>query len=115
MKESLIDNKKAESCGTSKVNNEKRRDRSHSPIYRKECKVNQVEEKREWSPPDSYDIGSTVDTPLAASTKHIFEVNKGKCIFQRTFPLSSWKAKDKKRYCDYHESTGHNTHECKQL
>ncbi|XP_074352595.1 uncharacterized protein LOC141691735 [Apium graveolens] len=29
--------------------------------------------------------------------------------------LTSWQSRDKKKYCDYHESTGHDTHECHHL
>ncbi|XP_074356818.1 uncharacterized protein LOC141696593 [Apium graveolens] len=29
--------------------------------------------------------------------------------------LTSWQSRDKKKYCDYHESTGHDTHECRHL
>lgn len=46
------------------------------PVYQKECKVNQVAEKREWSPPDNYDRDCTAYNPLTASIEHIFEVNK---------------------------------------
>ncbi|XP_074355802.1 uncharacterized protein LOC141695457 [Apium graveolens] len=36
-------------------------------------------------------------------------------LFRKLEALSSWKRKDKKRYCEYHESSGHNTHECRHL
>ncbi|XP_074374110.1 uncharacterized protein LOC141714492 [Apium graveolens] len=46
---------------------------------------------------------------------HIYEVNKNKGLFRKPEALSSWQSKDKKKYCEYHESSGHNTHECRHL
>ncbi|XP_074333955.1 uncharacterized protein LOC141671574 [Apium graveolens] len=54
-------------------------------------------------------------TPLVASIDHIYEVNKNKGLFRKPEALSSWQSKDKKKYCGYHESSGHNTHECRHL
>ncbi|XP_074376965.1 uncharacterized protein LOC141718479 [Apium graveolens] len=42
-------------------------------------------------------------------------MNKGKGIFKKPDHLTSWQSRDKKKYCDYHESTGHDTHECRHL
>ncbi|XP_074327346.1 uncharacterized protein LOC141665264 [Apium graveolens] len=53
--------------------------------------------------------------PLAASIEHIFEVNKNRELFTKSEALSSWQSKGKKKYCEYHESSRHNTHECRQL
>ncbi|XP_074323519.1 uncharacterized protein LOC141660436 [Apium graveolens] len=65
--------------------------------------------KRDRSPsPSRY-------TPLAASIEHIFEVNKNRGLFRKPEALSSCKSKDKKKYYEYHESSVHNTHECRQL
>ncbi|XP_074363494.1 uncharacterized protein LOC141704042 [Apium graveolens] len=43
-------------------------------------------------------------TPLAASIDHIFEVNKDRGIFKKPYRLTS-----------FHESTVHDTHECRHL
>ncbi|XP_074355327.1 uncharacterized protein LOC141694568 [Apium graveolens] len=42
-------------------------------------------------------------------------VNINKGLFRKPEALSSWQSKDKKKYCEYHESSGHNTHECRHL
>ncbi|XP_074324118.1 uncharacterized protein LOC141661036 [Apium graveolens] len=33
----------------------------------------------------------------------------------RRRPVGAGESRDKKKYCDYHESTGHDTHECRHL
>ncbi|XP_074351661.1 uncharacterized protein LOC141690789 [Apium graveolens] len=78
-------------------------------------KVNTVNTRREWSPPLKYEKRVRNYTPLAASIDHIFEVNKDRGIFKKPDRLTSWQSRDKKKYCDYHESTGHDTHECRHL
>ncbi|KAK1352793.1 hypothetical protein POM88_052631 [Heracleum sosnowskyi] len=119
VEQSLVDNKKSDSQGKGKGS--KRKDRSPSPDYRRRGyspnRVNVANARRGWTPPDydrlnRYQTGSYT---LAASVEHIFEVNKDKGLFKKPAPLSSWQSKDKKRYCSYHESTGHNTHECRQI
>ncbi|XP_074378366.1 uncharacterized protein LOC141719900 [Apium graveolens] len=52
---------------------------------------------------------------MTASIDHIFEVNKDRGIFKKPDRLTSWQSRDKKKYCDYHESTNHDTHECRHL
>lgn len=69
-------------------------------------------DRRNRSPPPTYDLTYTM---LAATIDHIYQVTKDKAPFRRPPPLSFNAAKDKRRYCDYHESTGHNTHDCRQL
>ncbi|XP_074366063.1 uncharacterized protein LOC141707007 [Apium graveolens] len=97
----------------------KRRDRSLSPVYRRNARspnrVNTVNTRREWSPPSNYKRRVSNFTPLAASIDHIFEVNKERGIFKKPDRLTSWQSRDKKKYYDYHESTGHDTHECRHL
>ncbi|XP_074352368.1 uncharacterized protein LOC141691537 [Apium graveolens] len=97
----------------------RKRGRSPSPRYRRSSRspnrVNTTTTRREWSPPSSYDHRASRYTPLVASIEHIFEVNKNKGLFRKPEALSSWQSKDKKKYCEYHESSGHNTHECRQL
>lgn len=79
-------------------------------------RVNATTEKREWGP-DTYanDRRTSSYTPLVTSVKHIFEVNKNKGLLRKSTPLSSWQRRNKKRYCEYHESSGHHTYECRQL
>ncbi|XP_074359606.1 uncharacterized protein LOC141699620 [Apium graveolens] len=77
-------------------------------------RVNATTTRREWSPPSSYDHRASRYTPLAASIEHIFQVNKNRGLLRKLEVLSSWKNKDKKKYCEYHDSSGHNTHECRQ-
>ncbi|XP_074323241.1 uncharacterized protein LOC141660176 [Apium graveolens] len=67
------------------------------------------------SPPTSYDNKTSGYTPLAASIEHIFEVNINRGLFRKLEALSSWKSKDMKKYCEFHESSGYNTHEYRQL
>ncbi|XP_074342880.1 uncharacterized protein LOC141680595 [Apium graveolens] len=71
--------------------------------------------RREWIPPSNYERRVNNYPPLTASIDHIFEVNKDRGIFKKPDRLTSWQSRDKKKYCDYHESTGHDTHECRHL
>ncbi|XP_074374505.1 uncharacterized protein LOC141714907 [Apium graveolens] len=97
----------------------RKRDRSPSPRYRRSSRspnrVNTANTMRGWSPPSNYDYRTSRYTPLVASIEHIYEVNKNKGLFRKPEALSSWQSKDKKKYCEYHESSGHNTHECRHL
>ncbi|XP_074335980.1 uncharacterized protein LOC141673146 [Apium graveolens] len=52
---------------------------------------------------------------MAASIDHIFEVIKDRGIFKKPDHLTSSQSRDKKKYCEYHESTGQDTHECRHL
>ena len=75
---------------------------------------------RLYSPPRRYSpVRSRLDydeyTPLVASIEHIYEVNKKGGFFKKPAPLSASQSRDKKKYCAYHESHGHDTHECRQL
>ncbi|XP_074336440.1 uncharacterized protein LOC141673585 [Apium graveolens] len=103
----------------SQRNKAMKRDRSLSPRYRRSSRtpnrVNTTTMRREWSPPSNYDYRTSRYTPLAASIEHIFEVNKNRGLFRKPEALTSWQSKEKKKYCEYHESSGHNTHECRQL
>ncbi|XP_074377457.1 uncharacterized protein LOC141718978 [Apium graveolens] len=97
----------------------RKRDRSPSPRYRRSGRspdrVNIASTRRGWSPPSNYDYRTSRYTPLVTSIEHIYEVNKNKGLFRKPEALSSWQSKDKKKYCEYHESSGHNTHECQHL
>ncbi|XP_074327327.1 uncharacterized protein LOC141665247 [Apium graveolens] len=100
IEQSLAETKKNNNTHNSKGRT-KRRDRSLSPDYRQNSRspnrVNTVNTRREWSPPSNYKRRVSNYTPLAASIDHIFE------------------SRDKKKYYDYHESTGHDTHEFHHL
>ncbi|XP_074374423.1 uncharacterized protein LOC141714827 [Apium graveolens] len=97
----------------------RKRDRSPSPRYKRSSRspdrINTASTRRGWSPPSNYDYRTSWYTPLVASIEHIYEVNKNKGLFRKPEALSSWQSKDKKIYCEYHESSGHNTHECRHL
>ncbi|XP_074337465.1 uncharacterized protein LOC141674658 [Apium graveolens] len=103
----------------SQRNKARKRDRSPSPRYRRSSRspdrVNTTSTRGGWSPPSNYDYRTSRYTPLVASIEHIFEVNKNRGLFKKPEALSSWQSKDKKKYCEYHESSGHNTHECRHL
>ncbi|XP_074355958.1 uncharacterized protein LOC141695623 [Apium graveolens] len=103
----------------SQRNKARKRDRSPSPRYRRSSRspdrVNTTDTRRGWSPPSNYDYRTCWYTPFSASIEHIFEVNKNRWLFRKPEALSSWKSKDKKKYCEYHELSGHNKHECRQL
>ncbi|XP_074347037.1 uncharacterized protein LOC141685858 [Apium graveolens] len=118
IEQSLDETKKNDSTHNSK-GRAKRRDISVSPDYRRNARspnrVNTLNTRREWSPPSNYERRISNYTPLAASIDHIFEVNKDRGIFKKPYRLRSWKCRDKKKYCDYHKSTGHDTHECRHL
>ncbi|XP_063942768.1 uncharacterized protein LOC135150410 [Daucus carota subsp. sativus] len=97
---------------------QKRRDRSPSPEQRvRRRSPNRVNTtyKRNYTPPRDHEERGDHWTSLAAPIDHIFEVNRDKGLFRRPAPLNSWRAKNKDKYCEYHESTGHDTHECRQL
>ncbi|XP_074328017.1 uncharacterized protein LOC141665929 [Apium graveolens] len=104
---------------SSQRNKGRKRDRSPSPRYRRDSRspdrVNTASRRRGWSPPSNYDYRTSRYIPLVTSIDHIYEVNKNKGLFRKPEALSSWQSKDKKKYCEYHESSGHNTHECRHL
>ncbi|XP_074356772.1 uncharacterized protein LOC141696542 [Apium graveolens] len=97
----------------------RKRGRSRSPRYRRDSRspnrVNATITRMEWSPPSSYNRRMGRYMPLAASIEHIFEVNKNRGLFRKPEAPSSWQSKDKNKYCEYHESSRRNTHECRQL
>ncbi|XP_074342007.1 uncharacterized protein LOC141679404 [Apium graveolens] len=97
----------------------KTRDRSASPEYQQNARspnrVNDLSMRREWSPLLNYEKRVSNYTPLAASIDHIFEVNKDRGIFKKPDRLTLWKSRDKKKYYEYHESIGHDTHEYHHL
>ncbi|XP_074323058.1 uncharacterized protein LOC141660003 [Apium graveolens] len=118
IEQSLAETKKNDNTHNSK-GRAKRRDRSMRPDYQRNARspnrVNAVNTQREWSPPSNYEKRVSNYTPLAVSIDHIFEVNKDKGIFRKLNRLTSWQSRDKKKYCDYHESTSHDSHECHHL
>ncbi|XP_074336442.1 uncharacterized protein LOC141673588 [Apium graveolens] len=118
IEQSLVETKKNDNTHNSKGRT-KRRDRSVSPDYRRNARspnrVNTVNTRREWRPPSNYERRVSNYTPLAASIDHIFEVNKDRGVFKKPDSLTSWQSRDKEKYCDYHESTGHDIHEYRHL
>ena len=114
VEQSLVENKKVDSTTPSKYKN-KKRERSPSPENRgrrrSPNRVNVANTKRKWSPTPSY----KTYTPLTAPLVHIFKLNKWKTIFKKPEPLNFFQSRDKKKYCEYHESTGHDTYECRHM
>ncbi|XP_074350121.1 uncharacterized protein LOC141689665 [Apium graveolens] len=90
IEQSLAEIKKNDNTHNSK-GRAKRRDRSASPDYQRNAR--------------SPNRRVSNYTPLEASIDHIFEVNKDRGIFKKPDHLTSWKSRDKKKYCEYHEST----------
>lgn len=113
VEQSLADNKKSELQSSSKGRNKRkslspdRRGRGRSPNQ-----VNATGDRRRWEPPSSYDKGNT---RLAASIEHIYEVTKDRGLYRKPAPLNAYQSKDKSKYCEFHQSTGHNTSDCRQL
>ncbi|XP_074342206.1 uncharacterized protein LOC141679666 [Apium graveolens] len=118
IEQSLVETKKNDNTHSSK-GRAKRWDRSAIPDYRRNARipnrVNALNVQRELSPPSNYEKRVSNYTPLAASIDHIFEVNKDRGFFKKPDRLTSWQSRDKQKYCEYHESTGHDTHECRHL
>ncbi|XP_074342058.1 uncharacterized protein LOC141679458 [Apium graveolens] len=54
-------------------------------------------------------------TPLVASIDHIYATYAGKGIFRKVAPLTDYNKRDNSKYCAYHEDTGHDTTDCRQL
>ena len=52
---------------------------------------------------------------MVASIEHIYEVSKKDGVFKKPAPVSNTTNKDKSKYCAYHETYGHQTHECRHL
>ncbi|XP_074322958.1 uncharacterized protein LOC141659920 [Apium graveolens] len=78
----------------SQRNKARKKDRSPSPRYRRSSRspnrVNATITRREWSPPLSYDYGTSRYTPLATSIEHIFEEGD----------LGEWVVKKVRRHKD---------------
>ncbi|KAL1815684.1 hypothetical protein ACET3Z_018258 [Daucus carota] len=111
-------------ASSSRTSRQRKKDRTPSPRKEKKNTVNAldvrpVSEERNSPPrqPSPIRRRSNIDhyTPLVASIEHIFEVNKKSGIFKKPNPLTPTQVKDKKKFCAYHESHGHDTHECRQL
>lgn len=113
VEQSLADNKKSELQSSSKGRNIKkslsldRRGRGRSPN-----RVNATSDRRRWGSPSNYDKGNT---QLAASIEYIYEVTKDMGLYRKLAPLNAYQIKDKSKYCEYHQSTGHNTSYYRQL
>lgn len=54
-------------------------------------------------------------TTLVASIFHIYATYAGKGMFKMAIPLTDYNKRDTSKYCVYHESTGHDTADCRQL
>ncbi|XP_074327270.1 uncharacterized protein LOC141665188 [Apium graveolens] len=54
-------------------------------------------------------------TPLVASIDHIYAIYAGNGVFRKAAPLTDYNKRDTSKYCAYHEATGHDTADCRQL
>ncbi|XP_074336725.1 uncharacterized protein LOC141673896 [Apium graveolens] len=54
-------------------------------------------------------------TPLVASIDHIYATYAGKGVFRKATPLIDYNKRDTSKYCTYHEATGHDTADYRQL
>nr|XP_017228021.1 PREDICTED: uncharacterized protein LOC108203549 [Daucus carota subsp. sativus] len=84
----------------------KRKDHTPSPEPkgrgRSPARIHMASDRRSWSPPRQ-------------SAEHIYAVTKDKAPFRKPQPIPYNVARDKKKYCDFHESAGHNTTDCRHL
>ncbi|XP_017239880.1 uncharacterized protein LOC108212671 [Daucus carota subsp. sativus] len=78
---------------------------------RSPARIHMASDRRNWSPPRQ----PGTYTPLVASAEHIYAVTKDKAPFRKPQPIPYNVARDKKKYCDFHESAGHNTADCRHL
>ncbi|XP_074351782.1 uncharacterized protein LOC141690925 [Apium graveolens] len=54
-------------------------------------------------------------TPLVASIDHIYATYAGNGVFRKAAPLTDYNKRDTSKYCAYHEATGHDIPDYKQL
>ncbi|XP_074328339.1 uncharacterized protein LOC141666244 [Apium graveolens] len=56
-----------------------------------------------------------IHTPLVASIDHIYATYVGNGVFRKATPLTDYNKRDTSKYYAYHEATGHDTADCRQL
>ncbi|XP_074362952.1 uncharacterized protein LOC141703295 [Apium graveolens] len=99
-----------------------KRDRSSSPDERRKTYRRSSSPKKSARGKEATkDSGSPytskwqTHTPLVASVDHIYATYVGKGVFRKATPLTDYNKRDTSKYCAYHEATGHDTADCRQL
>ncbi|XP_074322938.1 uncharacterized protein LOC141659904 [Apium graveolens] len=99
-----------------------KRDRSSSPderrkTYRRSSSPKKFARSKETNKDSGrpYTSKWQTHTPLVASIDHIYATYAGKGVFRKATPLTDYNKRDTLRYCAYHEATGHDTADCRQL
>ncbi|XP_074356645.1 uncharacterized protein LOC141696399 [Apium graveolens] len=99
-----------------------KRDRSSSPNERRKTYRRSLSPKKsvrgKETAKDSgrpYTSKWQTHTPLVASIDHIYATYAGKGVFRKAAPLTDYNKRDTSKYCAYHEATGHDTADCRQL
>ncbi|XP_074374821.1 uncharacterized protein LOC141715244 [Apium graveolens] len=85
------------------------RDRSESPRRDRNARERSPQRGR------TGDRREPTCTPLVASIEHIYAVNSNKGMFKKPPKMNRFGTKDTKKYCAFHEQTGHETADCWQL
>ncbi|XP_074351902.1 uncharacterized protein LOC141691053 [Apium graveolens] len=62
-----------------------------------------------------YRRSSSPKKSARASIDHIYTTYAGKGVFRKASPLTDYNKRDTSKYCAYHEATGHDTSDCRQL
>ncbi|XP_074337673.1 uncharacterized protein LOC141674871 [Apium graveolens] len=99
-----------------------KRDRSSSPderrkTYRRSSSPKKSARGKETTKDSGrpYTSKWQTHTPLVASIDHIYATYVGKGVFRKATPLTDYNKRDTSKYCAYHEATGHDTADCRQL
>ncbi|XP_074337526.1 uncharacterized protein LOC141674725 [Apium graveolens] len=99
-----------------------KRDRSSSPgerrkTYRRSSSPKKSARGKETNKDSGgpYTSKWQTHTPLVASIDHIYATYVGKGVFRKATPLTDYNKMDTSKYCAYHEVTGHDTADCRQL
>ncbi|XP_074375294.1 uncharacterized protein LOC141717076 [Apium graveolens] len=99
-----------------------KRDRSSSPderrkTYRRSSSPNKSSRGKETNKDSGkpYTSKWQTHTPLVASIDHIYATYAGNGVFRKATPLTDYNKRDTSKYCAYHEATGHDTADCRQL
>ncbi|XP_074352772.1 uncharacterized protein LOC141691921 [Apium graveolens] len=99
-----------------------KRDRSSSPderrkTYRRSSSPKKSARGKETNKDSGrpYTSKWQTHTPLVASIDHIYATYAGKGVFRKAAPLTDYNKRDISKYCGYHDATGHDTADCRQL
>ncbi|XP_074352615.1 uncharacterized protein LOC141691756 [Apium graveolens] len=99
-----------------------KRDRSSSPDERRKTYRRSLSPKKSARGKEiNKDLGRPytskwqTHTPLVASIDHIYDTYAGKGVFRKATPLTDYNKRDTSKYCAFHEATGHDTADYRQL